>query len=102
MSDENKKNSFLKIPFNRILALAIMDVVSILVASFAALLIRFEFSFKAIDRVYIERYERIIFPSVLLTLLFYFIWRLYKSVWRYASANELINIFAAVSCSIAS
>ena len=58
MSDENKKNSFLKIPFNRILALAIMDVVSILVASFAALLIRFEFSFKAIDRVYIERYER--------------------------------------------
>lgn len=102
MIDENKKNSFLKIPFNRILALAIMDVVSILVASFAALLIRFEFSFKAIDRVYIERYERIIFPSVLLTLLFYFIWRLYKSVWRYASANELINIFAAVSCSIAS
>lgn len=102
MSDENKKNSFLKIPFNRILALAIMDVVSILVASFAALLIRFEFSFKAIDRVYIERYERIIFPSVLLTLLFFFIWRLYKSVWRYASANELINIFAAVSCSIAS
>lgn len=102
MSDENKKNSFLKIPFNRILALAIMDVVSILVASFAALLIRFEFSFKAIDRDYIERYERIIFPSVLLTLLFYFIWRLYKSVWRYASANELINIFAAVSCSIAS
>lgn len=102
MSDENKKNSFLKIPFNRILALAIMDVVSILVASFAALLIRFEFSFKAIDRVYIERYERIIFPSILLTLLFYFIWRLYKSVWRYASANELINIFAAVSCSIAS
>lgn len=102
MSKQNKKNSFLKIPFNRILALAIMDVVSILVASFAALLIRFEFSFKAIDRVYIERYERIIFPSVLLTLLFYFIWRLYKSVWRYASANELINIFAAVSCSIAS
>lgn len=102
MSEQNKKNSFLKIPFNRILALAIMDVVSILVASFAALLIRFEFSFKAIDRVYIERYERIIFPSVLLTLLFYFIWRLYKSVWRYASANELINIFAAVSCSIAS
>ena len=54
MSDENKKNSFLKIPFNRILALAIMDVVSILVASFAALLIRFEFSFKAIVRVYFQ------------------------------------------------
>ena len=98
MSD--KKNSFLKIPFNRILALAVMDVVSIFVASFAALLIRFEFSFSAIDRIYIERYERILFPSILLTLLFYFIWRLYKSVWRYASANELINIFAAVSCSI--
>lgn len=101
MNDNNKKKSFLKIPFNRILALAIMDVVSILVASVAALLIRFEFSFAAIDCVYVERYERIIFPSILLTLLFYFIWRLYKSVWRYASANELINIFAAVTCSVA-
>lgn len=101
MSDRSKNGSFLKIPANRILALVVLDAVSVLAASFGALLIRFEFSFRAIDPVYISRYEVIILPSILVTLLFYFIWKLYKSVWRYASANELINIFAAASCSTA-
>lgn len=99
MNDRNKNGSFLKIPANRVLALVLLDTVSVLVASFGALLIRFEFSFQAIDPVCITRYEVIILPSILMTLLFYFIWKLYKSVWRYASANELINIFAAASCS---
>lgn len=101
MNDKNKNSNFLKTPVNRILVLIMMDVISVLVASFGALLIRFEFSFKAINPIFIERFERIIFPNILVTLLFYFIWKLYKSVWRYASANELINIFAAVSCSMA-
>lgn len=101
MSHKSKDAGFLKIPINRIIALVVMDVMSILVASFAALLIRFEFSFKEIDRLYIERYERIMIPVILMTLLFYYIWKLYRSVWRYASADELINIFFAVSCSTA-
>lgn len=101
MSHKSKDTRFLKIPINRIIALVVMDVASVLAASFAALLIRFEFSFKEIDRIYIERYERIMIPVILMTLLFYYIWKLYKSVWRYASADELINIFFAVSCSTA-
>lgn len=101
MSDKSKDKGFLKIPINRIIALVVMDAASVLAASFAALLIRFEFSFKEIDRLYIERYERVIIPGILMTLLFYYIWKLYKSVWRYASADELINIFFAVSCSTA-
>lgn len=101
MSHKSKDTGFLKIPVNRIIALVVMDVASVLAASFAALLIRFEFSFKEIDHIYIERYERIIIPVILMTLLFYYIWKLYKSVWRYASADELINIFFAVSCSTA-
>lgn len=101
MSGISKDKGFLKIPINRIIALVVMDVASILAASFAALLIRFEFSYREIERTYIERYERIIIPCMLLTLLFYCIWKLYKSVWRYASADELINIFFAVTCSTA-
>lgn len=99
MKSTKGNKSFLKIPANRILALLILDVISVFTASAAALLIRFEFSFQAIERTYLERYERIVIPGILLTLLFYFIWKLYKSVWRYASANELINIFLATSCS---
>ncbi|MGN0402299.1 MAG: polysaccharide biosynthesis protein [Acetatifactor sp.] len=101
MEQNKRENNFLKIPVNRIIALIIMDAVSVLVASFTALFIRFEFSFKEIDTVYLRHYEKVIIPSILFTLLFYFIWKLYKSVWRYASANELINIFFATSCSAA-
>ena len=101
MEKRKKDNNFLKIPFNRILALIIMDAMSTLVASFAALFIRFEFSFKEIDKELLIHYEKVILPGILFTILFYVIWKLYKSVWRYASANELINIFFATSCSAA-
>ncbi len=96
-----KHRDFLKIPASRIIALILLDVMCIIVASFAALYIRFEFSFKGIDRLYLERYEHIILPNLLFTLLFYYIWKLYKSVWRYASANELINIVMATTCASA-
>lgn len=93
-----KKQSFLRIPANRIIALLLLDVMDIIVASFAALFIRFEFSFRAIEPVFLERYENIIVPVILFTLFFFYIWRLYKSVWRYASANELVNVVMACSC----
>ena len=43
--------NFLKIPINRIIALILMDVMSIVVASFAALYIRFDFKFNGIPGV---------------------------------------------------
>ena len=35
---------------------------------------------------------------MLLTLLFFVIWKLYRSVWRYASAVEMVNIAMATTC----
>lgn len=93
-----KTTDFLKIPVNRIIALMLMDIASVIVAPFAALFIRFEFSFKEIDSQYLTAYERIIIPYILISLVFFFIWKLYKSVWRYASANELINVVFATTC----
>ncbi len=93
-----KNKNFLKIPFNRILALILLDIMAIVISSFAALYIRFDFSFAKIDRVYLSGFEAVIFPNICLTLLFFALWKLYKSVWRYASANELINIVLATAC----
>ena len=45
--------NFLKIPINRIIALILMDVMSIVVASFAALYIRFDFKFNGIPEEYL-------------------------------------------------
>lgn len=93
-----KETNFLKIPINRIVALLLMDVMSVIVASFAAVFLRFEFSFKEIPQLYLERYEHIIPFTIVITIFFFCIWKLYKSVWRYASATELINIAFATTC----
>ena len=55
-----KKNSFLKIPINRIIALILLDIMSIIVASVGALYIRFDFNFSAIPVGYFEMLENII------------------------------------------
>lgn len=92
------KQNFLKIPINRILALILLDIMSIVVASFAALYIRFDFSFEGIPQEYLIKFENIIAYNIVLTLLFFALWKLYKSVWRYASATELLNIVFATTC----
>lgn len=96
-----RETKFLKIPINRIVALLLMDVMSVIVASFAAIFLRFEFRFSEIPVVYLEMYERIIPFTLVLTLFFFWLWKLYKSVWRYASATELINIAFATTCAAA-
>lgn len=96
-----KSKSFLKVPRNRIIALILLDVMSVAIASFAALFIRSELSFKGVYESYSPVLEKIILPDIAFALFFYLIWKLYKSVWRYASANELINIILATTCSAA-
>ena len=93
-----KKKNFVKIPANRIIALLLLDAMSVMIAAIGALYIRFEFSFSGIMRQYLDAYEHIILPDILFTILFFALWKLYKSVWRYASANELINIVFATFC----
>lgn len=93
---ENKYNS--KVPLQRIIALVIMDIMSILLVSFAALYIRYDFSFQDIDPLFFKHCENLLIPNIIGTLIFFVIWKLYRSVWRYASANELINIVGATAC----
>lgn len=93
-----KAKRILDIPLNRIVALLLLDIMAVVVSSFAALFLRFEFSFQSIPTVYLDRYEHILPYTIALTLFFFFIWKLYKSVWRYASAVEMINIAFATTC----
>lgn len=93
-----KYKNFLKIPINRIFALVLFDIMAIVIASFAALYIRFDFSFSAIPLQYLRMFEKIIPYNLVITLLLFFVWKLYKSVWRFASATELVNIVFATTC----
>lgn len=95
-----KDNSnFIKIPLNRTLALVLMDIMAIIAASFAALYSRYDFSFWAIESRFLLNYERILPFNICITLIFFVLWKLYRSVWRYASGTELINIIFATTCS---
>ena len=93
------KKDLLKVPLNRIIVLIIMDIMSIIVSSFGALYIRYDFQIFSIDPVFIQRWEQTIVWNILFTLLIYTFMKLYKSVWRYASGNELLNIVIATTLS---
>lgn len=91
------KNIFF-IPVSRIIALILMDIMSVIISTFGALYIRSDFSFGDIYISYFKIFEQIIIPNIIFALIFFLVWKLYKSVWRYASANELVNIVLATFC----
>ena len=98
----SKKNNVLKIPASRIVLLVLLDIMAVLAASFGSLFLRFEFDFEAIMNPFLENYIDIIPFTVIISLAFFWIFKLYKSVWRYASANEMVNIgLATTSAAIA-
>ncbi len=92
----------LKIPLNRILALLILDIISVVLAVYISILLRFDMSIAGTPTRYLEMATMLLIPNIAVALMFFTIWRLYKSVWQYASANEMINIAGAIlSCSVA-
>ena len=92
------KNNILNIPINRIFALVILDIMAILVASFMSIYLRFEFKFSDIPQMFWEAYINILPFTIALTMVFLAVWKLYRSVWRYASATEMVNIAMATTC----
>lgn len=85
----------------RACTLAVMDIVVTVFAAVASLWIRYDFSFEAIDRGFLANAAKMIPFDIVLTLVIFLLFKLYQSVWRYASASELINIaFAVLSCGI--
>ncbi len=79
----------------RIFILAVMDVLSIMAAFFAALLIRFDFQFDQIPLNYFNLYLQWILPWAAICLVAFLLFRLYSSIWSYASVDELLRIIGA-------
>ena len=82
--------------WTRIGAIFVLDIVSIIVVSFLSIIIRFDFYINEVPSKYYNNIGKVLLFNIIVTLLIYWLWRLYKSVWRYASATELINIGGAV------
>lgn len=75
--------------------LIFMDVVIILGSYFAALLLRFDFTFSAIPREYLYGYLWSMPFWVISTVVVFYGCRLYHSIWQFASVAELQMILKA-------
>ncbi len=92
---------FLKIPITRIVLLVVSDAAAILLASMLSLYARYDFQFMQVPRNFWEAVLEIYFLNILVTILVFYIFRLYQSVWRYASDTELVNNgIAVVFCAV--
>lgn len=91
----------LKIPVTRIALLVIADVLSVLMASAFSLYVRYEFRFMEVPREFWEAMLESYLPNVAVMLIVFNVFKLYKSVWRYASDTELVNnVVAVVLCAL--
>lgn len=84
------------VKFSRMILLVFLDVIAVAVSTFVALFMRFDFLVSRIPKRYLEPAFKYLWICIILTILIFWGFRLYKSVWRYASANELVNIILAV------
>jgi len=96
-----QKTNVFGVPTNRIAALVILDILSVLISTFLGLYVRFDFQFSSIPIHFLDRAFSILWINIIAMLFFFWLFKLYKSVWRFASANELVNICGAVfACSV--
>lgn len=86
----------LQIPVTRIALLVLADMISIMLSSVLSLYVRYEFSFMDVQKEFWEAVLEAYLINVVITLIIFYIFRLYNSVWRYASDTELVNIIIAV------
>lgn len=92
-----------KKPFNvklfyRRTCLIIYDIISVVFASYMAVLIRYEFHLDTIPDHFLEPINRFLPVNIVLTLFVFYLFQLYHSLWAFAGENELQNL--VVSCVI--
>ena len=81
--------------WQRISIVMLMDILCITMSFFAALLVRYEFSFSAIPTQYMAFFSTMICPWVALSLVSFAIFGLYKSIWSFVSIDEMFRIILA-------
>ncbi len=75
--------------------LLMLDIVIIVVSSWTAIIIRFDFKPGNIDSRFIESIWSYMPINVIVTLLIFNVFRMYKSLWRFAGVIEMLNVFSA-------
>lgn len=93
MREQRKGNDY--VWMKRAFILLFLDVISILVSYLAALLMRFDFIFSNIPREYLDGYFWSMPYWVIVTVVVFYGFRLYHSIWRFAGIDEAKRIVQA-------
>ena len=75
--------------------LVFLDILFVNVSSFVALWVRFNMHWNEIPPEYYTSVVDVAVPNTIATLIVFAFFRLYTSLWRYASIKELVNIIEA-------
>lgn len=78
----------------------VCDTLAVVVATFLALIARFDFSYASIpERVYINTARDFLPYSIVITLILFWVFHLYQSLWEYAGAPEMLSVVGACGLS---
>ncbi len=90
------KKAFRLEPWHRVAALLLLlDVLSVNISYFLALWLRFDFHYSSIPVQFLSAWERFTLFYTVLCIAVFVLLRLYHSVWRYASSDELARCILA-------
>ena len=97
MSKEKKKP---RKPFNvkllyRRTCLIIYDIISVILASYIALLMRYGFEMAEIPAHFVDPINHFLPFNILITLAVLYVFRMYNSLWAFAGETELQNLVLA-------
>ena len=97
MNSEKKPFNFAKL-YRRV-GLVLYDVLSIVAASYLAILMRYEFNLDLIPTEFMVPITGFLAINIVATLAIFYFFRLYHSLWAYAGETELQNLVMACVCS---
>ena len=75
--------------------LVIYDIASILFTSFFAIVLRFEFELDMIPEYFLDTIIRFLPFNIIITLIIFYLLKLYNSLWAFAGETELQNVIIA-------
>ena len=79
----------------RALLMCVADIMTIMASYFLALLLRYDFTYSAIEERFVVGFRHIILPWCAVTIVVFYLCHLYHSIWSLASTKELLSIMKA-------
>lgn len=77
----------------------VLDFLSIILASFASILVRYEFQFDLVEQRFVDTIIWYMPINFFVTVVVYYLFSLYTTLWKYAGITELCKITAAAAVS---